>query len=236
MPDSPTIGEATGYTLYVLGDILFKWVPGMVASMTGVTPASFTGTTPPAMPVITEPVSFPHTVDFLQTYTAPGVYDKLYEYWTDWVIISLILSLLFATSIIYTLTRIVQIRRAEYRHFEAMQHSVIAGDVPRTHLRWKRVEEQAHSDSEQAWRLAILEADIMLNELLDLQGYRGETMSDKLRSVEKSKFNTIELAWEAHRMRNRVAHEGAAHQLSGRETLRIIGLYEKVFQEFKFIE
>ena len=236
MTDNPTIGEATGYFLWVLGDIMFKWVPGIVASMTGVSPVTDGLAQAPSMPMITDPVSLPKTVDFLQTYTAPGIYDKLYEYWTDWVIIAIILCLIFATSIIYTLMRIVQIRRAEYRHFEAMQHTVAAHDIPRTHLRWQRIEEQAHGESEQAWRLAILEADIMLNELLDVQGYRGETMSDKLRGVEKSKFNSIDLAWEAHRMRNRVAHEGAAHQLSGRETLRIVGLYEKVFREFKFIE
>ena len=192
MTDNPTIGEATGYFMWVLGDILFKWVPGLVASMTGVQGGTDTLAAAPAMPAITDPVSLPQTVSFLQTYTAPGIYDKLYEYWTDWVIISIVLILLFGASIVYTLVRIVQIRRAEYRHFEAMQHTVAAQDIPKTHLRWQRIEEQAHGDNEQSWRLAILEADIMLNELLDVQGYRGETMSDKLRAVEKSKFNSID--------------------------------------------
>ena len=235
MPDNPTIGQATGYFLWFLGDLVFKWVPGVVASLTG-QGGTDTMTQAPSMPIITDPVTVPQTVNFLQTYSVPGAYEQLYTYWTDWVIISIMLSLIFGASVIYSLVRIVQIRRSEYRHFEAMQHTVAAKDIPKTHLRWKRIEEQAHADNEQGWRLAILEADIMLNELLDLQGYRGETMSDKLRAVEKSKFNTIDLAWEAHRMRNRIAHEGAAHHLSGRETQRIVGLYEKVFREFKFID
>ena len=235
MTDNPTIGEATGYFLWFLGDLLFKWVPGVVTSVVGPAPDN-TATQIAHMPVITEAVSVPQTVDFLQMYASPGVYDKLNEYWTDWVIISIMLSLIFGAAIVYNLIRVVQIRRAEYRHFEAMQHTVAAHDIPKTHLRWNRILEQTHGENEQGWRLAILEADIMLNELLDLQGYRGETMSDKLRQVDKSKFNTIDLAWEGHRMRNRVAHEGAAHHLSGRETQRIIDLYEKVFKEFKFID
>ena len=76
----------------------------------------------------------------------------------------------------------------------------------------------------------------MLNELLDVLGYRGETMADKMKQVVRGDFNTIDLAWEAHKVRNRVAHEGAEHLLSGREARRVISLYEQVFREFKFIE
>jgi len=34
-------------------------------------------------------------------------------------------------------------------------------------------------------------------------------MGDKLKAVEKSDFNSIELAWEAHKARNMIAHEGS---------------------------
>jgi len=116
------------------------------------------------------------------------------------------------------------------------QRSIAKEDTPRTHLRWGKVLEQANSDSEQHWRLAILEADIMLNELLDLKGYKGETMADKLKQVERADFNSIDDAWEAHKIRNTIAHEGASFQITSREVRRIIGLYEKVFREFKVIE
>ena len=39
--------------------------------------------------------------------------------------------------------------------------------MPRTQLRWNGILEEANSDDERKWRLAILEADIMLNELLE---------------------------------------------------------------------
>ena len=124
----------------------------------------------------------------------------------------------------------------ERRRFAAAQRPLAARDVPKTELRWKRVLEQVHSDSEKAARLSILEADIMLNELLDVRGYKGETMADKMRGVDRANWNTIDLAWEAHKIRNKIAHEGETHPISGREARRVIALYERVFREFNFIQ
>ena len=63
-----------------------------------------------------------------------------------------------------------------------------------------------------------------------------DTMADKMRGVDRVNFHSVDLAWEAHRIRNRIAHEGDAHQLSAREARRVIALYERVFKEFRFIE
>lgn len=101
--------------------------------------------------------------------------------------------------------------------------------------KWERVVAHIESPNESDWKLAILEADIMLDELLDASGYKGETMGEKLKQVDKSDFNTIDLAWEAHKVRNMIAHEGSEFALSEREARRIVGLYEKVFKEFRYI-
>ena len=111
-----------------------------------------------------------------------------------------------------------------------------AKDVSKTQLRWAKILEHARSDNEHDWRVAILEADILLNELLDIQGYKGETMADKMKQVDRAHFNTIDLAWEAHKVRNRVAHEGSAHALTSREARRVIGLYTEVLKEFGYVQ
>ncbi len=80
-----------------------------------------------------------------------------------------------------------------------------------------------------------MDADILLDELLDSLGYRGDTMGDKLKQVERSDFNTIDLAWEAHKIRNRIAHEGSHMQLTDREARRAVNLFEQVFKEFHLI-
>lgn len=158
------------------------------------------------------------------------------EFWGAWFTASLFISLILITGIVYCTVRLLQIRRIERI---AMQHAaspVSSGDVPRIQLRWRRILEQLESDDQQKWRLAILEADIMLNELLDVQGYKGETMEDKMKKVDIAAFNTIDFAWEAHKVRNRIVKEGAAFPLEAREAKRVIRMYERVLREFKFVE
>lgn len=106
---------------------------------------------------------------------------------------------------------------------------------PTKNMRWEKVIEHVNSVNPNDWKFAILEADIILDELLTTMRYKGETMADKLKSVEKSDFNTIEEAWEGHKIRNAIAHEGTSYVITDREARRVIALYEKVFQEFHYI-
>lgn len=101
--------------------------------------------------------------------------------------------------------------------------------------RWENIMKNVSLESESSWRIAIIEADVILDELLDKLGLPGNTMSDKLKAVEKSDFNTIDLAWEGHKVRNMIAHEGVNFRLNQREARLIISLYEAVFKEFYLI-
>lgn len=100
---------------------------------------------------------------------------------------------------------------------------------------WERVMKHLNSTNQNDWKFAIIEADIMLADLLEAMRYEGDTISDRLKKVEISDFNTLEEAWEAHKIRNQIAHEGADFLLSEREAKRVIELYRKVFAEFKII-
>ena len=53
--------------------------------------------------------------------------------------------------------------------------------------------------------------------------------------LKSASFKTIELAWDAHKMRNRIAHEGSDFVLTEREAKRVFVLYESVFRELKAI-
>ncbi len=102
-------------------------------------------------------------------------------------------------------------------------------------LKWQKIKSYAQSENENDWRQSIIEADIMLANLLEVLGLPGDTMGDKLKAVEKSDFLTIDQAWEAHKVRNQIAHDGVDFKISQRETKRVISLYEEIFEEFKII-
>jgi len=101
--------------------------------------------------------------------------------------------------------------------------------------KWKLVEDHINSDDANKWKLAIIEADIVLSELLDTFNLPGNSIGEKLKAVSVNEFSTIEEAWEAHKIRNAIAHEGSEFLINQREAKRVIGLYEKVFREFEII-
>ncbi len=101
--------------------------------------------------------------------------------------------------------------------------------------KWKIVEEHINSDDASKWKLAILEADIILGELLESLNLSGDGIGEKLKNVEKGDFEHLDDAWEAHKIRNAIAHEGSDFLLTQREAKRIVSLYEVVFNEFEII-
>ena len=234
MEGDPSFTGGLSWALRFLGDVAFRWVPGTVQVMTGTAPDPQMAR--PILVPITEPVSAMDVLNFLQTAAPPGAYDRLYANWGVFVAFSVLVSLLISAAIIYCLIRLMQIRHMERQRLLAAAHPVAARDVSKAQLRWNHILEQIASESHQDWRLAILEADIMLNELLDVQGYRGDTMADKMKTVERADFKTIDLAWEAHRVRNALAHQGSLQELQEREARRVVGLYEQIFREFRFID
>jgi hypothetical protein len=234
MNEAEAFGGGFWWAIHSASEIAFRWVPATIAVLSGQAPDGTVAN--PILTPITEPVTPADLAYFLQTTGAPSTIDRFATAWETYVAVSVLVSLFLAAAIIYCVMRILQIRYTEKLRFKASEESVLIKDVSKTQLRWNRILEQTQSDSDQNWRLAILEADIMLNELLDLQGYKGETMADKMKGVARGDFKTIDLAWEAHRMRNQVAHQGEGIALSSSDANRVIGLYRQVFREFRFIE
>ncbi len=101
--------------------------------------------------------------------------------------------------------------------------------------RWERIETLITTENENDWRQAIIEADIILDEMVARMNYKGADLAERLKNVEPSDFTSLQDAWEAHKVRNRIAHDGSAFSLSKHEAKRVIDLYENVFKEFKYI-
>ncbi|MEI6528558.1 MAG: hypothetical protein WCO10_02705 [bacterium] len=113
--------------------------------------------------------------------------------------------------------------------------SKILKATPIINERWQNVLLHLKSENPNDWKLAILEADVMLGDMMEKQGYMQDSIGEKLKAVEQSDFTSIEAAWEAHKIRNAIAHQGAEFMINKREVERVIGLYEAVFREFNWI-
>ncbi len=144
-----------------------------------------------------------------------------------------VLSIVFITIIAYSVVRLWEIRKSEKEKYHFAEPVPKDGGEKRE--RWEVVEEHVRSDRPADWRHAIIEADTILEEMVKKMGYEGESLGERLKAVEPSDFTSIQSAWEAHKVRNQIAHEGSGFKLSHREAKRIIGLYEQVFKEFEYI-
>jgi hypothetical protein len=114
--------------------------------------------------------------------------------------------------------------------------AVVVEDLPSMQSqKWRQILSHVNSQNPAEWRLSILEADVLLDDMVQSLGFHGETLGDRLKSAPKGDFKTIDLAWEAHKIRNAIAHEGSDFLLSQRESKRVISLYETVFKEFSYI-
>ena len=166
-----------------------------------------------------------------------AIWDWVSTFWfsikTTVDIVLTVLTLFIIVGLIYLFIKLRELNSLEYHKYKAIEVKDEAAE--KKHGQWQIVQNHMASNRPAEWKLAILEADNMLEELVRKVGYEGETLGERLKSIDVSDFQSIEGAWEAHKVRNRIAHEGASYQLTEREARRVIALYEKVFKEFQYI-
>lgn len=229
-----TLAQGIGNAFYAATVLVFKWVPSVVISLYA---TDSLVTNPNTVVPITQPVTVGDATQYISSIAPPETYIQFMVLWGIYVAFSIFISIILIAIIVYCYIRMKEIHHAEHDRFH---HSATHAhdnhiEVNPSKKRWNHIMELANGAEPSGWRVAILEADIMLGDLLDTLGYKGETMGDKMKIVNRSQFNTIDLAWEAHRTRNRVAHEGSKMVLTEREVQQTISHYAEVFKEFNII-
>lgn len=109
------------------------------------------------------------------------------------------------------------------------------GPLKITNPKWIEIERHMQSSNQSEWRVAILEADILLYDMLTQMGYEGDSIGEILKKVDPANFITLQDAWKAHLIRNNIAHGGASFELTREEADRAIRLFKRVFDEFYFV-
>lgn len=97
--------------------------------------------------------------------------------------------------------------------------------------RFEDMQRHIARDNPNDWKLAIIEADVMLEQALDGKGYAGMTIGDKLKSVSPNALQTLDEAWKAHKVRNQIAHGGADFVLTKKLAQETMVQYQMVLRE-----
>ena len=188
-------------------------------------------------PVVNLTPAFGRLYESLTGSNWADVMATLSHWWDVYSIIAIIISLLFFVGFVYAKIRygeLSDIEQAELREAErrwAEQH----GLSETKNSRWTEIQQHIIENSPQAWKIAIIEADILLEETLTNAGYVGVTIGEKLKSANTTSFTTLQDAWEAHKVRNQIAHQGGDFILTKKIAQETLTRFERVFREFGVI-
>lgn len=164
---------------------------------------------------------------------SPTGFTGLYQFATHlwlWVIVfGYLLSFAGLIAVVYIMMRLYEVRKREEAYYGTV---LLAPESAEVSPRWTHIQGLINGASPSEWREAIIEADIMLDDMLSRQGYTGEGVGERLQQVERADFDTLQDAWEAHKVRNLIAHQGSSFDLSETLARRTIARYEAVFREF----
>jgi hypothetical protein len=165
------------------------------------------------------------------------VFDK--DLWSVIGVISAFLSIIFLGIIIFSLVRMFEIQADDrYDTDKAIREATLRRKERerKTNPRWHYIQTLIESPNESDWRVAIIESDSLMEEVLKERGISGSSVSELLEGAKSSGYMRIQDAWDAHLVRNQIAHQGSDFSLSQVEGRRVIKLYQNFFEELRVIE
>lgn len=95
---------------------------------------------------------------------------------------------------------------------------------------WLKIKERLETGLESEYKLAIIEAEAILDDVLKKMGYSEETFGEKLKQVSVDILPNIEEIWEAHKTRNNIVHD-PDFKLNLDEAKKTISIYEKALTD-----
>ena len=95
---------------------------------------------------------------------------------------------------------------------------------------WVKITGRLEAGLESEYKLAVIEADSMFDDILKRMGYGGETLGERLKQISPAVLPNVEELLEAHKIRNNIVHD-PDYRLSLDEAKKAIAIYEKTLTD-----
>lgn len=171
--------------------------------------------------------------DIFGFFSWAGIFGFFAVLWSIYTVLAYIAAIIFLVLYVYASVRknlYMGLQIQALRDAEKLYDELYRGS-PRS-SRLQDVFTHSESDNPNDWKLAIIEADIILDDLLKQRGYAGNSLGERLKSISSNQLASLNDAWEAHKIRNRIAHDGADFVLTKHIAQDTIARYQRVFAEF----
>jgi ABC-type lipoprotein release transport system permease subunit len=101
--------------------------------------------------------------------------------------------------------------------------------------KWDEIRKNMETENESKWKLAVIEADAIIDDLIRRMGYKGENMSERLAGINPGQIENIEELKLAHETRNRIIQE-ESYKLEKTKAQEAIGYYENFLRYFEVFD
>jgi hypothetical protein len=98
--------------------------------------------------------------------------------------------------------------------------------------RWQEIKNHANSFKESEWKLAVIEADKLVDDVLKTAGFPGESMGERLMLIKPDQLLNLQYLWDAHKLRNLLVHD-ANYQITHRQAIWAVEAFENVLRELE---
>ncbi len=148
-------------------------------------------------------------------------------------IVFLIISFFFLLLIFFVLLKS---KRLSYRFIEDIDEFIKfkPHEINKLAKNWKLINKKIETGIESEYKLAIIEADVMLEDVLKRMGHTEETIEKKLNATTSSEIENIEEIKEARKVRNNVVYD-PDFELTLDKTKETLKVYEKTFRNLNVL-
>lgn len=99
----------------------------------------------------------------------------------------------------------------------------------RIEKKWQKIMSCLEIGDEANLRVAVNDADALLDEVLKEVGYGGESIAQRLEQLPPDQVSNLDGLWDAHRLRNQVIHKGFHPETE--DVQRAINAYEQALRD-----
>jgi len=148
-----------------------------------------------------------------------------------------LITVIFGGIVYYSIFKTWEINQKEWENYRALFVLETGENKEKKEINLKWVDVLSHLESNNSadWVVAIFECDKILDGLLRERGYQGKDTGEMLKSIEPGKIKNLQEVWEAHKIRNKIAHE-PGFILEKRDARKAISQYEATFREMGFLD
>lgn len=97
---------------------------------------------------------------------------------------------------------------------------------------WEGIEVRLETQMESEWKLALIEADKMLDDTLNRMGFGGQSLGERLERLTIATLPNLEEIKIAHKVRNNIIHD-PTYKLILEEAKKIILIYKKALTDLE---